>query len=420
MRLLLVHRYFWPDTPPYASMLRSMGANWSAVGHEVSVFTAQPSYKPELENQQQLSRDCVDGIDVTRCWLLRNNGRIASVLNSFLFVIQLIWFIGISRKFDVVIMSTVPQVLGAWSASLATVLSKSRFVYHMQDIHPEGAMYCGIIKSPTIVRFLKALDLQTCRRSSAVVVLSNDMKSTLLQRDLRFEKKIRIIKNHPMNDYTSKNCVLKSEPNCVRENKEKYLLGNKAQDGGYTSTSKPLFRVVFAGNIGQFQGLETVVEAGLRLKDNAQLRIVFVGDGKCRRVLEERSRPAGNVIEFTGHKSVHETDEIIAEANLALISLAPNIHRVAFPSKILSYAKLGVPLLVVVESDSELATLVRDWNMGICVKVGDAEDLTRQLLSVLSEPKRIEVLSENVKLFGLHTFDIDQINSQWHELLAGI
>jgi len=58
--------------------------------------------------------------------------------------------------------------------------------------------------------------------------------------------------------------------------------------------------------------------------------------------------------------------------------------------------------------------------MGICVEVGDADDLAKQLVSALSEPKQIEELSKNVKRFGLHTFDIDHINSQWRELLAGI
>jgi len=419
MRLLLVHRYFWPDTPPYASMLRSMGSNWTAEGHEVSVFTAQPSYKPDVDNQRQASRDRVDGIDIVRCRLIRNNGRLASLLNSFLFVIQLIWFIGSSRKFDFIIMSTVPQVIGAWGASLAAALRKSRFVYHMQDIHPEGAMYSGIIKSSLLVRFLRALDMQTCHRSSAVVVLSNDMKSTLLQRDIRFDKKIKIIKNHPMNDYSKNISELENKPICALENKGNYVLGREALNRENTGSKKPLFRVVFAGNIGQFQGLDTVIEAGLLLKENAQVRFVFVGDGKSRRALEARSEPAGKTVEFTGHKSVHEADQIIAEANLALISLGPNIHRVAFPSKILSYAKLGVPILAVVESNSELATLVKDWNMGICVNVGDAHGLANEIATAVSAPEKIKELSMNVKRFGLHTFDINQIKSQWHELLVG-
>ena len=47
LRLLLVHRYFWPDTPPYAVMLRAIAAHWAAAGHRVEVLAGQPSYKPE-------------------------------------------------------------------------------------------------------------------------------------------------------------------------------------------------------------------------------------------------------------------------------------------------------------------------------------------------------------------------------------
>ena len=45
MRILAAHRYFWPDSPPYAVMLREIGRAWVADGHSVSVVSSQPSYK---------------------------------------------------------------------------------------------------------------------------------------------------------------------------------------------------------------------------------------------------------------------------------------------------------------------------------------------------------------------------------------
>ena len=53
---LAVHRYYWPDTPPYASMLRTIAAEWTGAGHPVDVLTSQPSYKPEANIAQRPRR----------------------------------------------------------------------------------------------------------------------------------------------------------------------------------------------------------------------------------------------------------------------------------------------------------------------------------------------------------------------------
>ena len=42
--IVLVHRYFSPDTPPYASILRDIAERLGQDGHRVTVLTCQPSY----------------------------------------------------------------------------------------------------------------------------------------------------------------------------------------------------------------------------------------------------------------------------------------------------------------------------------------------------------------------------------------
>ena len=42
--IVLIHRYFHPDTPPYAAILREIALSLGAAGHRVTVLTCQPSY----------------------------------------------------------------------------------------------------------------------------------------------------------------------------------------------------------------------------------------------------------------------------------------------------------------------------------------------------------------------------------------
>src|SRR5204863_4929460 len=50
---------------------------------------------------------------------------------------------------------------------------------------------------------------------------------------------------------------------------------------------KNRFVVLFAGNIGMVQGLDTVVQAAIELKNNPEVLIVLVGDGTDKVRLEK-------------------------------------------------------------------------------------------------------------------------------------
>lgn len=66
MKVLFFYQHFWPDSPPYANMLRAIGGNLSDVGLEVSMLTAQPSYKAGDMAQECPEAEIVDGISVKR------------------------------------------------------------------------------------------------------------------------------------------------------------------------------------------------------------------------------------------------------------------------------------------------------------------------------------------------------------------
>ena len=61
MKILLTHRFFWPDTAPYAVFLRVIGAALAEAGHEVHTFSSIASYRessvpsPRCENLGRLN-----------------------------------------------------------------------------------------------------------------------------------------------------------------------------------------------------------------------------------------------------------------------------------------------------------------------------------------------------------------------------
>ena len=45
IKVLLIHRFFYPDSPPYATILDDMRKFLNGEGYIVDVLSAQPSYK---------------------------------------------------------------------------------------------------------------------------------------------------------------------------------------------------------------------------------------------------------------------------------------------------------------------------------------------------------------------------------------
>lgn len=184
MKVLLTHRFFWPDTAPYAVMLRAIGDALAEAGHEVHVLSSMPSYRSETRSSETPRSETLGALNVQRIWVFGDEKR--NPLRRLANVVLYCWalFVTILRsRPDVVTASTFPPVVAAWSASLAARIVGAKFIYHMQDIHPELSQISGgRLGRGLVARLLTALDDQTLRRADAIVTLSKDMAETLRAR----------------------------------------------------------------------------------------------------------------------------------------------------------------------------------------------------------------------------------------------
>lgn len=242
---------------------------------------------------------------------------------------------------QVVMASTFPPVVAAWTASLAARIVGARFVYHMQDVHPEVSVYSGgTLGRWPFRQVLCAMDNASLKRASAIVVLSQDMADTLAARGLR-ELPIHVINNFALETHDDKHEVpaeLRKAP------------GRR--------------RAIFAGNLGRFQNLPLLAEGIARcFEAHPDLELMFLGDGAAERELRRRWGEHPQV-RFAPFLPFAAARELIAEADVGLVSLDRDIYRVSYPSKLATYLGLGVPVLVLVEPGSDLARTVEAQGVG--------------------------------------------------------
>lgn len=393
MKVLAIHRFYWPDTPPYASMLRVIVRQWVNDGHEVDVLSSQPSYKAGVKNQKQPAKEVVDGAQVARLNLPSETGRpLVRILNALRLGVGVFWQAVIRKRYDVVMISTSPPVLGGWFTALVARLTGARFIYHCMDIHPEIGRISGEFRNPGVFSLLSRIDRWTCAQARPVVVLSEDMADTLIARKAEAPPETLVINNFS----------LPSE--------------DSASDELPFPWSDEQFVLLFAGNIGRFQGLDVLFDAMAHLRNRQDIRLVMMGDGTEKERLSRKAEESDANVSFVGHQSVEVAKAAMFKASAGFVSLVPELYRYAYPSKTMTYLEQGCPVLVAVETDSCLARDVVRNGAGMAVPSGDVDALVNAISSLADEPESISSMQTNALEFSAKAFATDVVLAKWSSL----
>jgi glycosyltransferase involved in cell wall biosynthesis len=399
-RLLLVHRYFWPDSPPYAVMLRAIATHWAARGHDVEVLSSQPSYTSGTALRSAPRAEEVDGFAVRRLRMRPDReGVLRRQRNMVRFSLLVALRVLFGPRRDVVMCSTVPQVLLGWATSWAASRRGAAFVYHCMDLHPEIGRLSGEFSHPLVYRLLMRLDIATCRRAAAVVLLSDDMRDALLSRDPALVDRIVVLNNFDLPEYGADD----AEAPIPR------------QDDVVT--------VVFTGNLGRFQSLDTLVTAVLSdAPAMGRIRLVLMGEGAAASALADQvaaaPRERRDRVVLLPHGSVAQARALMRIADWGLVSLAPEVIRYAYPSKTATYLSEGLPVLAAVESGAALARDVEAWGVGMQVPLGSPATIASALALLLDRGDDEQTaMRERAREVWRREFAVDRRLARWEELL---
>jgi glycosyltransferase involved in cell wall biosynthesis len=395
--VVLIHRYFYPDTPLYASLLRTLALRLGDIGYRVTVITAQPSYTgassraPAREHLHPM-------VEVRRFSLFPETRKIgaARLANTALYLLRVL-LSGIRlRDVNVVMGATSPPIVGALAASLVAKLHRAAFVYHNQDIYPEVASAAGILRRPRLAGFLRAVDSRNHRHASRIVVLSEDMRQTIGKRQIPLDR-VRVINN--FDPFGSA------------------VTATASEDRG----DQPTLRIAFAGNLGRFQGLEQVVEAANLVKD-MPVRLDVLGDGVLRAKLEQYVIEHGlTKVRLHGFQPSGQVESFLAaNTDLGIVSLAPGVIRTAYPSKTFSYLRCGCAVIACVEADSELAQTLTEHNVGMVCPPGDAGALSEVIKTLVSNPAKVADMRSKSRAFSIMALSAEHRLAQWEQLFSDL
>ena len=142
------------------------------------------------------------------------------------------------------------------------------------------------------------------------------------------------------------------------------------------------FKIMFAGNIGEAQDFNTIVEAArIVALQNPGIKWVILGDGRKRAYVEEKIKELGleEQVYLMGSYPVETMPDFYACADCLLVSLKRDyIFSLTIPSKIQSYLACGKPILA--SLDGEGGRVIENAKAGLVVVAENPIRLAEKVL----------------------------------------
>jgi glycosyltransferase involved in cell wall biosynthesis len=182
-------------------------------------------------------------------------------------------------------------------------------------------------------------------------------------------------------------------------------------EGGSVSLRlKPGFNVVFAGNLGTVQSLETVLDAAAMLGEASGIRWVLVGSGSRSEWLATQVESRGLTnIELPGRFDPSVMPAIFAQADALLVSLARGeAMSMTIPSKIQAYLAAGRPILASI--DGEGARVVQEARAGLTCAAEDPKALAMAVEAMRDmAPDRLKAMGEAGRQYYEENFSPERL-----------
>ena len=356
-RVLLLTQWFDPE-PTFKGMV--FARELVQQGFEVEVLTGFPNY-PEGKiysgyKIKWLQRELIDGVHISRVPLYPNHDHSAMkrVLNYISFsASSLVYGLFLAKRADVIYAYHPPLTVGV-TAGLLRLLRRIPVVYDIQDMWPDTLRATGMLNNPRILSVVDSVCRWVYKHVDHIVVLSPGFKRLLIDRGVP-ESKLEVIYNWANEE------ALNAPQGCVSQE-------IAMNDGD--------FQILFAGNMGKAQALDTVLDAALLLQERgSRVRWVMLGGGvEVSRLKQRAENMKLSNIKFLPAVPMSEVGAYLNTANALLVHLRKDpLFEVTIPSKTQAYMAVGKPVLMAVNGDA--ADLVFHSDAGMVAESENPESL---------------------------------------------
>lgn len=414
MKILLHGINYGPEVAGIGKYTGELGAWLAARGHEVRVVTAPPYYPQWRVGEGYSARsyrcEWVDGAVVWRCplWVpARPSGakrmlHLASFAASSLPVV--LW--QAARWRPDVIFTVAPSLMCAPHMFLAARVGGSRTWLHVQDFELDAALDLlpglGALGGKRLRRALYGIERSLFRGADVVSTITGAMARRVVEKGVSAPD-VRVFPN-----WSDVERVRPMPPD--QELRREF--GAAPDD----------VLVLYAGNMGEKQGLEVVLDAAESLRSRLEIKFAMVGAGAARERLEaEAARRDLRNVQFFPLRPVEELPSLLAAGDVHLVVQRREAADLVMPSKLTNILAAGRPGVATADPGTELYRILTEHGCGVVTPPESAEELAGAVERLADDAPERARLGRNARRYAEVCLDRERILSEFerqlHELV---
>ncbi|NMC58418.1 MAG: glycosyltransferase family 4 protein [Candidatus Methanofastidiosa archaeon] len=262
----------------------------------------------------------------------------------------------------------------------------------LKDIFPQNAVDLGLIKKNTII-------YKYFRKKEKKIYAFSDYIGCMSPANMSF-----IIKNNPQIDENK----VELFPNTIQV---------KPRD---TKTSTFIFRkkfnipndavlFIFGGNLGIPQGIDFLLDCLDEMRNFNKAYFLIVGDGTEKERIKKKviNLNLKNVV-FEDQMEKEDYRQILLECDVGLILLDKRFTIPNYPSRILSYIDMSLPILAATDRASDIKDLLKEAECGLWSYSDNKQDFIKNI-KYLCENKDLRIkMGQNGRKYLEQNFDISR------------
>lgn len=389
IKVLLITQWFDPE-PTFKGLLFAKAL--VEKGFEVEVLTGFPNYPAgkiyDSFKIKLIDKKIIDGVTITRVPLYpsHNNSVIKRAFNYLSYALSATIYGVFFAKKPNIIYSYHPPITVGIAASLIKIFRRVPLIYDIQDLWPDTLKATNMITNDKVIKYIGKICDWVYRSATHLVVLSPGFKKLLIERGVP-ESKIEVIYNWA----------------------DEAKIENSVGVAPAALIAAENFNIVFAGNIGKAQALDTVIEsAAILQKKKSNIQFVIVGGGVCLDGLTKaaKSRHLKNIV-FIPSMPMNEIGATLAAADVLLVHLNNDpLFEITIPSKTQAYMAAGKPILMGVKGDA--ADLIKAADCGLIFEPQSTAQLVEAAENfLLKSNNELVAMGENAKNYYKSHLSID-------------
>lgn len=373
MKITYLYQYFGTPKGSWSTRVYELTRRWAKTGVDVTVITA-PYDKSDVEPQGFVSEQIIEGVKI----IVINSGDsnqysiLKRIIKSMVFALVSSYYT-LKIKSDINIASSGPITI-AIPALIAKLFKRTPFIFEVRDLWPDGGIELGLIRSKLVINISLWFEKVCYYFSTFVVPCSIGMESQI-KRKLPNTDTLVIPNASDLNLFNKTNNEKKILPEWVNPNDKIFI---------------------YAGSLGLMDSCLEIIEGFHFLKDKENVKVVFIGGGAEKIMLEKQVDKYGynDQIYFTG---LIPKNEVVAWYSISIASFVMfkdyPVLSTSSPNKMFDSFAAGVPIIQ--NTKGWIFDLVKNSKCGLNVIPNSVSSMADAMRKIISDDDFVELASKN-------------------------